>query len=289
MKTLVSGTGGLVGSALLKGLAANDHQTHRLVRNTNPASQSDVVWDPSRGVMSTDALEGVEAVIHLAGENIAGGRWNAARKASIRDSRVVGTRSLVDSCLRCRSLPQVFLCASAIGFYGDTGDTVVDESAPAGSGFLAEVCTAWEDATRPLADRGVRVVNLRFGVALSPAGGTLQKLLTPFRLGLGGRVGDGRQYFSWISLDDAIGAILHTLTDAQAIGPMNLVAPGAVTNSEFTAALARALNRPAILPLPAFVARTGPGRNGPMPCCWQARASRQRVCFNWATRLSTRK
>jgi uncharacterized protein (TIGR01777 family) len=197
--------------------------------------------------------------VHLAGENIAGGRWTAAMKQKIRDSRVNGTRSLCEALARMESPPKVLVVASAIGFYGNRDDEIMDESSKAGEGFLSDVCREWEDATQAARDAGIRVVNLRIGVVLSPKGGALAKMLTPFKLGGGGIIGNGRQYWSWISIDDVAGAIHHALMTDSLSGPVNAVAPNAPMNREFTKTLGRVLRRPTILPMPAFAAKLALG------------------------------
>jgi hypothetical protein len=201
------------------------------------------------------SLSSVEAVVHLAGENIAAKRWSEEQKARIRDSRVKGTSLLAETIAGLDPLPRVLISASAIGYYGDRGEEIVVEESPPGKGFLPEVCQAWESAAAPAIRKGIRVVFLRFGVILSPAGGALQKMLPPFRMGAGGPLGDGRQYMSWIALDDAVGVILHALDNTALRGPVNTVSPRPATNSEFTRTLGRVLHRPAILPMPAFAAR----------------------------------
>lgn len=253
MNIAVSGSTGLVGTELLPLLAAGGHRVIRLVRQA--AGEGDVLWDPGQDTFDAAPLDGVEAVVHLAGENIASSRWTSAVKAKIRDSRVNGTRCLCAGLAKMQSPPQVLVCASAIGFYGDRGDERLDESSAAGDSFLAEVSRDWEAATAPAEEIGMRVVKLRFGVILSPRGGALAKMLTPFKLGAGGRVGSGRQYWSWVSVDDAAGAIVHALTTASLSGPVNVVAPNPATNRQFTKALGKVLHRPTIFPLPAFVAR----------------------------------
>lgn len=200
-------------------------------------------------------MEGVEAVVHLAGENIGASRWTPERKAEIRRSRVEGTRRLCESLARLSHPPKVLVSASAIGFYGKREDEILREDSPPGRDFLAQVCVEWEAATKPASRAGVRVVPLRFGMILSPAGGALQKMLLPFKLGVGGRIGSGRQFMSWIAIDDAIGAIHHAICTESLQGPVNAVAPNPVTNAGFTQVLARVLSRPAIVSLPAFAAR----------------------------------
>jgi uncharacterized protein (TIGR01777 family) len=254
MHVVVSGSRGLVGSALVPFLTTGGHRVTRLVRGM-AAGPDETAWDPARGLVDASRLDGVDAVVHLAGENIAAGRWTPARKAEIRRSRVDGTRNLCEVLARLPRPPKVLASASAIGFYGDRGaETLTEESAP-GTGFLTDVCREWEAATEPASRAGIRVVNLRFGMVLSPRGGALQKLLLPFRLGMGGRLGDGRQFTSWIALDDAIGAIHHALCEESVRGPVNAVAPEPVSNAEFTRTLARVLRRPTLLPVPAFAAR----------------------------------
>lgn len=252
MKCLVSGAGGLIGSALVASLDGGGHSVTRLTRSAGGAGT--VRWDPATGVADRGAIEGHDAVVHLAGENIAG-RWTAAKKRRISESRIVGTRSLASSLAALQRPPGVLVCASAVGFYGDRGAETLDERSHRGEGFLADTCRRWEEAAEPARARGIRVVHLRFGVVLAGHGGALAKMLTPFRLGLGGRIGSGDQYMSWIALDDAAGAILHGLTHAEIAGAVNAVAPEPVTNGKFTATLARVLRRPAIFPMPAAAAR----------------------------------
>lgn len=255
MRVLVSGATGLVGSALLTALGNAGHQVVRLVRSPATLGEDTVHWDPAGNQIDASKLEGLDAVVHLAGENIAGRRWSAEQKARIRDSRVRGTTLLCETLARLKQPPRTLVAASAIGYYGDRGDEWVDEASAPGTGFLPDVCREWESATTPSAKAGIRVANLRIGVVLSPKGGALAQMLTPFRLGLGGRVGSGRQYMSWIALDDLVSIIMHALTTAELRGPVNAVAPGPVTNAEFTKTLGRVLGRPTIFPLPAFVAR----------------------------------
>ena len=255
MKVLVTGSTGLVGSALVRDLAGEGHIVARLVRPPSKAEEGDVRWDPKTGTVDREGLEYLDAVVHLAGESIAEGRWNAQKKARIRDSRVVGTRMLCESLARLESPPKAVVAASAVGYYGDRGNEVLREESPSGSGFLAQVCREWEEATGPAARKGIRVVNLRIGMVLSASGGALAKMLPAFRAGAGGRIGSGRQYVSWIALPDLVGAVRHALDTESLEGPVNAVAPEPVTNREFTDTLARVLSRPAIIPLPAFAAR----------------------------------
>ena len=254
MHVVVSGSRGLVGSALVPFLTTGGHRVTRLVRGM-AAAPDETAWDPARGLVDASRLDGVDAVVHLAGENIAAGRWTPVRKAEIRRSRVDGTRNLCEVLARLPRPPKVLVSASAIGFYGDRGPETLTEASAPGTGFLTDVCREWEAATEPASRAGIRVVNLRFGMVLSPRAGALRKLLLPFRLGMGGRLGDGRQFTSWIALDDAVGAIHHTLCEESVRGPVNAAAPGPVSNAEFTRTLARVLRRPALLPVPAFAAR----------------------------------
>ena len=255
----VSGASGLVGSALIARLAGDGHEVVRLVRPSGSLGADAVLWDVERGQLDHSALEKLDAVVHLAGENVGGGRWTTERKRRIRDSRVNGTRLLVEALGRVEEKPAVFVCASAVGFYGDTGAREVSETAPNGSGFLADVCREWEAEAMPLATQGVRVVCARFGVVLSPEGGALKKLLPVFRWGMGGRLGRGVQYMSWISLEDAVRAIVRAIRDVSLEGALNVVAPEPVTNREFTAELGRALRRPTFFPTPTFALQLAVG------------------------------
>jgi uncharacterized protein (TIGR01777 family) len=255
MNILISGATGLVGTDLAATLSGQGHVVGRLSRPGSTAAGKTVSWDPERGTIDRRGLEGFDAVVHLAGENIASGRWNAAKKARIKDSRVKGTRLLCENLAQLERPPKTLLSASAIGYYGSRGDEVLTEQSHSGAGFLAEVCREWEAATTPARERNIRVVLLRLGVILTPKGGSLAKMLVPFRLGAGGRIGDGRQYFSWIMLDDVIGAIEHCLRREEVSGAVNVVAPTPVTNGEFTQTLGRVLSRPTIFPMPAFAAR----------------------------------
>jgi uncharacterized protein (TIGR01777 family) len=255
MKVLVTGSTGLVGSALVPFLTGGGHQMVRLRRSAPEAPGPDLPWDPERGRLEAPRLEGFDVVVHLAGESIAVGRWSPEKKARIRRSRVEGTRLLCEALSRLARPPRLLACASAIGYYGDRGDEVLREESPPGGGFLAEVCQAWEAAAQPAIQKGVRVVHLRFGVILSAAGGALAKMLLPFRLGMGGVLGSGRQYMSWITLEDAVGAIHHAIGTETLKGAINAVSPKPVTNLDYTRALGAALGRPTILPMPAFAAR----------------------------------
>ncbi|HWP35888.1 MAG TPA: TIGR01777 family oxidoreductase [Thermodesulfobacteriota bacterium] len=259
MRVLVSGSTGFIGSALVPVLEARGDTVVRLVRRPPRPGEAAVAWDPQAGRLDPAGLEGFDAVVHLAGENVAAGRWTAERKRRIRDSRVEGTRLLCEGLARLTRPPQVLVAASAIGYYGDRGAEWLTEESPPGTGFLAEVARAWEGATEPAADRGIRVVRLRIGVVLSPAGGALARMLPLFRRGLGGRIGSGRQYLSWIALPDLTGAVAHVLGPAGPAGPVNAVAPNPVTNAEFAETLGRVLGRPARLPAPAALLRLALG------------------------------
>lgn len=255
MKVLVTGASGLVGSALVPFLTTGGHRVTRLVRSQPRPGAAEIHWDPAAGVQDLSSLAGMEAVVHLAGENIASGRWTAARKARIRDSRVLGTRTLCETLAQLSQPPQVLVSASAIGYYGDRAAEPLWENSAFGTDFLAEVCRVWEEATQPAVQKGMRVVLLRIGIVLSPTDGALAKMLFPFKLGLGGIVGSGKQYMSWIALDDVCGAIAHALVTDTLQGPVNAVAPYPVTNREFTRTLGRVLGRPTVFPVPAFAAR----------------------------------
>lgn len=255
LRVAISGAGGLVGSALAPFLTSGGHEVLRLVRR--PAQGADEArWDPeARAPLDLSRLEGVDALVHLAGEPIAERRWNPARKARIESSRVAGTRRLAEALARLEARPSVLVCASAIGFYGDRGEEELDEESPPGAGFLPEVCERWEEAAAPAREAGMRVVHARIGVVLSPRGGALARMLPPFRLGVGGPLGSGRQWMSWISLDDLIAALHRAIVDGNLEGPVNAVAPHPVRNRDFARALGRALGRPALTPVPAFAAR----------------------------------
>jgi len=251
---LVTGSSGLLGSALVPFLTTGGHEVTRLVRRP-PRAGDEHRWDPAEGTLDPSSLEGADAIVHLSGEGIADGRWTAERKARLRTSRIEPTRLLVSALSGLRRRPRVLVAASAIGCYGDRGDAVLTEESDLATDFLGQLSRDWEAAAAPAAALGVRVVHLRFGIVLSPGGGALARMLPPFRLGVAGRIGSGRQYVSWIALDDALGAIHHALVTDTLAGPVNAVAPRAVTNEELTRTLGRVLRRPTIAPLPAFAAR----------------------------------
>lgn len=258
-RVLVSGASGPIGTALLPSFSARGYDVVRLVRG--PANNgTQVSWDPAKPV-SPEAISGFDAVIHLAGESIVG-RWSAEKKEKIRASRVEGTRHLAEALAQAKNKPQVFLCSSAIGYYGNRGDEILRENSPPGAGFLPDVCRDWEAVTQPAIRAGIRTVQIRTGIVLSPKGGALGAMLTPFKLGVGGRVGNGRQWMSWIDVEDMIGAIHHILKADLLQGPVNMVAPKPVTNAEFTKTLASVLSRPAIFPVPQFVVKTVFGEMG---------------------------
>jgi uncharacterized protein (TIGR01777 family) len=258
MKVAVTGASGLVGSALQPFLTAGGHEVLRLVRRA-ARGEGEVAWDPARGEIDAPSLEGVDAVVHLSGENVASGRWTEARKARLRDSRIGSTQLLARTLAGLRRPPKVFASASAIGIYGSQGDRWLTESSPAVDDFLGRLAADWEAAAIPAAEAGIRVVRPRFGLVLSPAGGALGKMLLPFKAGAGGVVGPGTQFMSWIAIDDTVGALLHILVTDALRGPVNLVAPEPVTNREFTKTLGRVLGRPTIAPVPAFALRLALG------------------------------
>jgi len=250
MRVVVSGASGLIGSALLPALRAAGHQPVALVRRP-PRTADEIEWDPAAGKLDPGALDSADAVVHLAGAGIGDRRWTDDYKRELLDSRTLSTTLLADTIARSANGPRVLLSGSAIGYYGPRGEETLDETAPAGSDFLADICRQWEDACQPAHDAGARVVNLRTGIVLSAKGGALKKMLPLFRLGVGGRFGNGRQWQSWISIDDEVLAIIHLLTSSLA-GPVNLTAPMPVTNTEFTRTLGKVLRRPSLLPVPRF-------------------------------------
>src|SRR6266550_3770548 len=254
MKILISGSHGLVGSALVSSLRADGHEVFNLVRRA-PHSDSEVEWYPDRGSLALARLEDMDAVVHLAGENIAEGRWSDEKKKKIRESRVKGTTVLSKALANLKHPPKTLVSASAIGYYGNRGDLILTEQSAPGDDFLARVCVEWERATESASQQGIRVVKARFGVILSANGGALKKMLPPFRMGVGGRIGSGKQWMSWIALDDVVGAVKFALANDSLKGPINFVAPAPVTNAEFTKTLGKALSRPTLFPIPAFGVR----------------------------------
>ena len=254
MHIAITGATGFIGSALVPLLVAAGHETTTVTRRS-PAGPGAVTWDPDTGQLDGQALAGVDAVVHLAGEPIASGRWTRKRRARIRDSRVNSTALLATALADMENGPQVLVCSSGVDYYGDRGDEALTEDSPPGTDFLAQVCVAWEAAADPARDAGLRVVHLRTGMVLDRDGSALPRLLLPFRLGVGGRFGSGKQYMSWITLDDMLGLLTHALTSTSLVGPVNAVAPEPVTNAEFTRTLARVLSRPALVPIPRFAAR----------------------------------
>ena len=251
MKILIGGSHGLVGTALVKSLETQGHEVFRLVRHA-PTAKTEVEWSPDRYGIALARIEGFDAVVNLAGESIAEGRWTEDKKRRIRESRVKGTKLLGDALANLTVPPKTFICASAIGYYGNRGEEILTEGSAPGDDFLAEVCVEWEKATALATEKGIRVVNTRFGVILDTNGGALKKMLPPFRLGLGGKIGSGKQWMSWISLDDVVGALNFALDNGALAGPVNFVAPNPVTNAEFTKTLGKVLSRPTLFPIPAF-------------------------------------
>ena len=253
MKILVAGSSGLIGTALCSRLEREGYEVVRLVRRA-PA-QGELRWDPEAGELEQEALEEIEAVVHLGGRNITAGRWTATVKAQLRQSRVQTTQLLAARLAGLAAPPRVLVCASAVGIYGHRRDEELDEESDTGEGFLAELGRAWEGASAVAAEAGIRVVQARLGIVLSRRGGALAKMLLPFRLGMGGKIGDGRQYVSWISLEDAVAALIYAVENDALRGPVNLTASQPVTNAELTRTLGRVLRRPTLLPLPAFAAK----------------------------------
>ncbi len=253
MRVAITGATGLIGQALESRLAGQGHEVLCIVRR--PARTNDLLWDTVQGLAQPERLENCQAVVHLAGENVADGRWTEEKKARIRDSRVQGTTSLCRSLAQLKTPPAVLVSGSAIGFYGNRGEEVLTEDSPAGNGFFPELCQQWEASTQLAEDKGIRVAHLRIGIVLSETGGALGKMLTPFKFGLGGKIGDGSQYMSWIALEDLLAAIEHIIAHTEMRGPVNGTAPNPVTNNDFTERLGQALHRPTIFSVPAFAAR----------------------------------
>lgn len=263
MRILITGASGLIGTALQKSFAESGYEM-LLATRSEPKSASQIQWDADTGFREEDLerLEGLDAVIHLAGESIAGLRWTDEKKKAIRDSRVFGTRSMIETFDKLKDRPKTFISASAMGFYGDRGDDVMTESSPAGKTFLAEVCKEWEAESRRAEDLGIRTVLLRSGIVLSKDGGALATMMTPFKFGLGGVIGDGKQWMSWISLDDVVGIVNFVIEHENVRGAVNNTSPNPVTNEEFTKTLGSVLYRPTFLPLPEFAVHMVLGEMG---------------------------
>jgi uncharacterized protein (TIGR01777 family) len=259
MKVIISGASGLVGAALTESLRSDGHTVARLVRPGGAVLAGDIRWDPTSEFVNLDAMEAADAVVNLNGASIGGGRWTPTRKRLLHTSRVDSTRFLVQSLARLKQKPRVFVSASAIGYYGNRGDEIVTESSAGGTDFLAKLSQDWEAEALRAQTSGIRTVLPRFGIILSAKGGALTQMLTPFKLGIGGRLGSGRQWMSWVALDDVVGILRAALSNEQVSGPVNVVAPNPVQNSEFTRVLASVLHRPAIFPAPAFALRVALG------------------------------
>lgn len=262
MRVLVSGSSGLVGSALVPFLKAEGHRVSRLVRRTPQGGGEEIFWDPQSGILEVDSLEGIDVVVSLAGENIGEGRWTEEKKKRILESRVMGTGLLSETLSKLDPSPKVLVCASAVGYYGDTGDRMVSEEEGPGDLFLSKVCLELEVSAKDAERTGIRVVFLRIGAVLTPAGGALGKMLLPFKLGMGGKVGSGRQFFSWVTMDDLLGIIIHVIREEVLRGPVNAVSPHPVTNLEFTKRLGKVLGRPTLVPVPALAVRALFGQMG---------------------------
>jgi uncharacterized protein len=261
MKVIVSGASGLIGNALIPALKASGHSIQRLVRGAASSSE-EISWNPETGMIDRKAIENVDAVVHLAGENIAEGKWTPEKKKRIVDSRVKGTTLLSRTLAELDHPPKVLVSASAIGFYGDRGEEILREDSGPGVGFLSEACESWESSTHPASEKGIRVVNPRIGIVLSPKGGALKKMLFPFNMGVGGKLGPGDQFMSWVALDDVISVIQFAIVTESLTGPVNTVSPNPVTNLEYTKALGKVLMRPTLFAMPSFVVRAAFGEMG---------------------------
>ena len=254
MKILITGSHGLVGKALISELVKDGHEIVSLVRHKSEGA-SEIEWHPNQGSIDSERVSGFDVVVHLAGESIASGRWTDEKKRKIRESRVDGTTLLSRALAQSSKAPATFISASAIGYYGNRADELLNEKSAPGNDFLAEVCVAWERATGEAEARGVRTVHTRFGIILDQEGGALAKMLTPFRMGVGGRIGDGKQWMSWIALVDIIKGLKFVIENESIAGPVNFVAPNPVTNGEFTKSLGDAISRPTLFPMPSFAVR----------------------------------
>jgi len=262
LNILISGAGGLIGSGLVPFLTAGGHHVTRLVRRPAASEKNEVCWDPASGHLNPDDIEGTDTVIHLSGENIGTGRWTEGKRKKIIESRTKSTRLIAETMTKLSPMPRVLVCASAIGWYGNRGNTVLTEKDVPGNDFISHVCEEWEKAAVPAVEKGIRVVFMRIGVVLTPAGGALGKVLPLFKLGIGGKAGTGSQYMSWIGTDDVIGAVYHVISDDRIHGPVNTVSPNPVTNLGYTETLGRVLSRPTLLPVPAAAIKLAFGRMG---------------------------
>lgn len=260
MRVLMSGASGLLGTVLSQALETRGDGVTALARKEALSNEKQISWQPGRA-LDPALVSGFDAVIHLAGESVVG-RWTTAKKQRIRDSRVLGTRTLAEAAARAAQKPAIFLAASAIGYYGNRDDEILGETSSSGTGFLAETCREWEAAAGPVQQAGIRLIHARIGVVLSKKGGALDKMLLPFRLGFGGRLGSGKQWWSWIHIDDIVGAMLHIMNNENVRGAVNLTSPNPVTNSEFTSILGKALSRPVIFPVPEFALQLALGEMG---------------------------
>lgn len=252
LNILISGASGVIGSALVPFLLTGGHTVKRLVRKPPQNPEEEIFWDPARCHIDSEKLTGTDVVIHLAGEHIGGGRWTPDRKRTIIESRTKGTSTLAKAIAAMENPPQIFLSASAIGYYGDCGDKVITEKDAPGDLFISEICKKWEASAEAAVNKGIRTVFMRIGVVPSPQGGALKELLLPFKMGLGGKIGNGRQYMSWVSIDDVLYAIHHAMFNEKVSGPVNFVSPTPVTNESFIKALGSAVNRPTVLPIPEY-------------------------------------
>ena len=276
MNILITGSTGLIGSQLSAFFSEHGNRVLSLVRR-KPSGTNQIQWNPAAGILDKSSIENLDAVVHLAGENIASGRWTEERKQMIRVSRLQGTRLLAQSLIQLTNPPRVFISVSAIGYYGNRGTELLDESSRAGSGFLPDLCREWEAAALLAAEKNIRVVLPRLGVVLSAAGGALPRMLTPFKYGVGGRIGSGRQFMSWIAIDDLVGIIDHAIRCDSLHGPVNAVSPNPATNSDFSKTIGKVLHRPSIVPVPAFILRLAFGQMADEALLAGARVSSKKV------------